>query len=230
MYHLIKAVTQATNIYEVIVIGSQSILGSHPNANAKLLISEEADFIPILSPEHLEQHDNQYWLDNIEYFFGKDSRFHKTFGIYADACELVTASLPEGWQDRLVSVQNEGTDLRIASFLDPNDLAISKLVAFREKDVDFLKVMYAEGLIDPIIVKERLDTVNQIDDIRRRDIKLWIDNQEKIKNHKDMNVSGKLLLQEINIPPRDFKEYCSIREKNRAAIKKDPNNKLKGVV
>lgn len=45
--HLIRAASSITNEYEVVVIGSQSILGEHPNAPESLLRSMEADIFPV---------------------------------------------------------------------------------------------------------------------------------------------------------------------------------------
>ena len=41
--HLIRAAAAITNEYEIVVIGSQSILGAVPDAPAELLQSMEAD-------------------------------------------------------------------------------------------------------------------------------------------------------------------------------------------
>ena len=41
--HVIRPVAAITNENELIVIGSQAILGQYPNAPKKLLVSDEAD-------------------------------------------------------------------------------------------------------------------------------------------------------------------------------------------
>lgn len=41
--HLIRAAAAITNEYEIVVIGSQSVLGALPNAPAVLLRSMDAD-------------------------------------------------------------------------------------------------------------------------------------------------------------------------------------------
>lgn len=181
MYHLIKAVADVTGVYEIIVIGSQSILGSFPNAHPKLVSSKEGDFIPILSPEQLLQYDNQHYLDLIEGSLGEFTPFQKKYDVFADGCEFNTATLPIGWKDRLIEVQDKGTDLRIAKFLDPHDLAVSKLVAHREKDTDFLKVMYEENMLHTRTLKDRLDAVPSLDIKKKEYLHAWIDNQQKLR-------------------------------------------------
>jgi hypothetical protein len=68
---------------------------------------------------------------------GERSMFHETFGYYAHGVDETTAVLPSGWQERLVRVENENTRGSIGWCLEPHDLAVSKLVAAREKDLVF---------------------------------------------------------------------------------------------
>ncbi|HSI58793.1 MAG TPA: hypothetical protein VLA16_14640 [Ideonella sp.] len=49
--HLIRAAAAITNEYEIVVVGSQSILGAAPDAPAFLLQSMEADMYPLHHPE-----------------------------------------------------------------------------------------------------------------------------------------------------------------------------------
>ena len=49
--HIIRAVAAITNENELIVIGSQAILGQYPDAPKKLLVSEEADIYAPARPD-----------------------------------------------------------------------------------------------------------------------------------------------------------------------------------
>ena len=49
--HIIRAVAAITNENELIVIGSQAILGQYPNAPDKLLVSKEADIYAPARPD-----------------------------------------------------------------------------------------------------------------------------------------------------------------------------------
>ena len=49
--HLIRAAAAITNQYEILVIGSQSILGALPDAPNFLLRSMEADMYPLQRPD-----------------------------------------------------------------------------------------------------------------------------------------------------------------------------------
>lgn len=48
--HLIRAASAVTNDYEIVVIGSQSILGAVPNPLESLMASMEADMYPLPKP------------------------------------------------------------------------------------------------------------------------------------------------------------------------------------
>jgi hypothetical protein len=43
--------------------------------------------------------------------------------------------------------------------LHPEDWCISKVLAGRRKDIDFVRAVFAVGLVDPAKVEDRLDTV-----------------------------------------------------------------------
>jgi hypothetical protein len=87
---------------------------------------------------------------------GEMSTFHETFGYYAHGVSEDTAVLPEGWKDRLVPIHNENTRGATGWCLEPHDLAVSKLVAGREKDLAYVSAMVRHRLVDPATIRERL--------------------------------------------------------------------------
>lgn len=122
--HILRASKGVTGESEFIVIGSQCILGPFPDAPRALRQSMEADLYPRFRPE---------LSDEIEGNLGRYSQFEQTFGYYADGVSPVTATLPEGWEERLSPLSNENTGGATGWCLDPHDLAYSKLAAGREK-------------------------------------------------------------------------------------------------
>jgi hypothetical protein len=84
------------------------------------------------------------------------SPFHQTFGYYAHGVGEETAVLPAGWKDRLIPIQNENTGGGAGLCLEVHDLAVSKLVAGREKDLRFIEALLKHGLARPDIIRERL--------------------------------------------------------------------------
>jgi hypothetical protein len=55
--------------------------------------------------------------DLIDGNIGEGSRFHETFGFYAQGVSLKTAVLPAGWRDRLVVLDNERTKPGLGDWL-----------------------------------------------------------------------------------------------------------------
>lgn len=155
--HLIRAAAVIADDNEIIVIGSQAILGQFPNAPAPMRVSLEADMLPKNHPER---------ADILEGSIGELSPFHETFGYYAQGVEEGTARLPQGWKDRLVVIQNENTRGAKGLCLEVHDLLVSKTIAGREKDLAFLRVAAEHRMADPDILLRRLATVEVEPEVR----------------------------------------------------------------
>ncbi len=135
--HLIRAAGRIAGEQEIVVIGSQAVLGQIPDAPTSLLASMEADLYPKNHPE---------LADKIDGAIGEGSSFHEQFGYFAQGVGPTTATLPRGWQRRLVRVHNENTAGYTGLCLEVHDLAISKYVAGREKDFAFTRELARHGL------------------------------------------------------------------------------------
>lgn len=135
--HIIRAAGSIANDTEIVVIGSQSILGQFPNAPAALLVSAEADVFPMHRPQ---------LSDLIDGSIGEGSPFHEMFGYYAQGVDDKTATLPRGWRERLVPISNPNTVGVTGLCLEVHDLAISKYVAGREKDREFTRELARQGM------------------------------------------------------------------------------------
>jgi hypothetical protein len=145
--HLIRAAADIADDDEIIVIGSQAILGNFPEAPAPLRVSVEADLFPKHHPERAELIDGS---------IGEGSPFHATYGYYAQGVDETTAVLPEGWRGRLVAIRNENTRGATGWCLDVHDLTVAKAVAGREKDIAFVRDLMRFDLIDARVLRERL--------------------------------------------------------------------------
>lgn len=136
--HLIRAAGTITDEYEFVVLGSQSLLASIDRPPPECVLSLEADIFA-LNAEHKS--------DLIDFNIGEGSRFHETHGYYAQGVESTTAVLPVNWRSRVVRLQNERTEGRVAYCLDVLDLFLSKCVANREKDRVFNRALLAHGFV-----------------------------------------------------------------------------------
>lgn len=97
---------------------------------------------------------------------GEGSQFHETFGVYCQGVSVTTAELPVGWTDRLVPYHNE--DGIEANCLEPCDLVVSKLVAGRDKDVLFARVLVEADLISCESLRERVQLLDVVGGVKRR--------------------------------------------------------------
>jgi len=149
--HIIRASGQVTNDDEIVVIGSQSILGQFPNAPMRLLMSMEADVYPNHDPD---------LADKVDGAIGEGSSFHELHGYYAQGVGPKTAVLPGGWKDRLVVIKNENTNGIAGLCLEVHDLAISKFVAGRFKDLEFTQELIRHQMVQKTVVLKRLTAVD----------------------------------------------------------------------
>lgn len=136
--HLIRASGEIAGDDEIIIIGSQAILGQFPNAPVRLLTSMEADIYPKNNPDQ---------ADKVDRAIGEGSSFHELHGYYAQGVGERTAVLPKNWETRLVPVNNENTNGVTGYCLEVHDLAISKIVAGRPKDLEFLQELVRHNMI-----------------------------------------------------------------------------------
>jgi hypothetical protein len=138
--HAIRAACDVARDHEVYVFGSQAILGQYPDAHPDLRQSAEADIAPKNHPDR---------ADEIDGALGELSLFHSTHGFYVHGLSIAAATLPAGWEARAHVIQNANTRENRGICVEAHDLAASKLVAFREKDRMFVRVLLAERMIDP---------------------------------------------------------------------------------
>jgi hypothetical protein len=146
--HIIRAAAATADVRDIVVIGSQSILGTYPDAPPELTESMEADVFPKEAPERAIVIDGA---------IGEESLFHQTFGYYAHGVGESTAILPDGWCDRLVRLESASTMGAVGWCLEAADLAVSKLAAGREKDLDFLRAMLRSKVVAAHTISDRLD-------------------------------------------------------------------------
>jgi len=164
--HLIRAAGAITGSRRLIVIGSQAILGEHPfDAPPEALRSREADLIPIDAPES---------ADVLTGTLGELSAFDEAYGYHADGVDLTTATLPDGWRDRLVPIDNSNTNGYVGLCLEVHDLVVSKYIAGREKDREFCRAIVRAGFVKRDALSQRLASI-PLDGERRAHIGAVID-------------------------------------------------------
>jgi hypothetical protein len=103
--HAIRTACQIIDRPEVIVVGSQAILGTfrEDELPAEATMSIEVDILPIAG----DNTETARLADLIEGVAGEFSPFEELHGFGIDGVDLETSALPEGWRGRLVKVQNQ---------------------------------------------------------------------------------------------------------------------------
>jgi hypothetical protein len=176
--HAIRSSCQILGRPEVIVVGSQAILGTYDEDQLPpaATMSAEIDILPIAD-------DNEETIrlaDLIEGVAGELSPFEDLHGFSIDGVDLTTAVLPDGWRDRLVKVQSANTAAPSGEpqftgwCLDKEDLCVAKLCALREKDRNFVAALLDASLVDASVIIERLATVPTIHTQGIERARVWI--------------------------------------------------------
>jgi hypothetical protein len=130
---LLGAIKQTRGIDDFVVMGSISVLGMMLGRDIPegMILSNDLDAYPRLDPGRAGELTNAW---------GQGSAFEREHGYYFDAVSPNLPTLPAGWQDRLIALQLQGGVK--ASFLEPNDAAISKYARGDERDRRWIR----EGL------------------------------------------------------------------------------------
>ena len=163
--HIISASGDVAEDDEIVIIGSQSVLGQFPDAPIRLLASMEADIYPKHYPKR---------ADRVDGAIGEGSSFHELHGYYAQGVGPETAVLPSGWVNRVVVIKNENTNGIAGLCIEVHDLAISKFVAGRTKDLEFIQELIRHEMIQKNILLTRL-TGADLQETERRTIRSKIE-------------------------------------------------------
>lgn len=146
--HVLRASAAITLEHSFVVVGSQAVLLSHPDAPGELLLSNEVDLYPATRPERAELIDGA---------IGQLSMFHDTFGYYADGVGPETAKMPADWM-QFARLHYIGDLTAIAP--DLHDIAVAKCVAGREKDEQWVRALLRHHLIELTRLIERVQALD----------------------------------------------------------------------
>ena len=154
--HVLRAASRIAEDSEIVVIGSQAILGTYddrdlPDAATR---SIEADVAFRVDPDDVK-------ANRVDGAIGELSLFHERFGYYAQGVSVATAVLPTGWEGRVVSYARDDAEPSRAVCLEAHDLVVSKLVAGREKDVEFATALICAELVSVDVLVARAEMLQQ---------------------------------------------------------------------
>jgi hypothetical protein len=169
-----EAIVRACEIVgqdRVIVLGSQAILASFADDRLppEATMSAEAD----IAPEHdIADHlSNRLWA-----LAGQDSEWANERDFYIDAVSADTAYLPDGWRARAVEIEPSWHPGVVGLCPEAHDLCASKLGRNEQKDREFVIALVAAGLINPRLLRNRLDEIGdpRFEPARKRVARLFV--------------------------------------------------------
>jgi hypothetical protein len=136
----------------VLVVGSQSILGSYDESQlpTRATASHEVDIAPLRDDER------ESLATRIDAAAGEWSPFDDQHGFYIQGVSVRTAFLPDGWAERLIEVRPASRPDAVGLCLEPHDLCAAKLARNVEKDREFVGALVREGLVASTVIAERL--------------------------------------------------------------------------
>lgn len=152
--HVLRAASRIADDPDILVIGSQSILASYDERAlpAEATLSMEADIAFRSDPDESK-------ADQVDGAIGEGSPFHATYAYYGQGVSISAATLPAGWEERVVPFDRADALPSSAVCLEPHDLVVSKLVAGREKDREFATALIRAGLVDPTLLLDRAESL-----------------------------------------------------------------------
>jgi hypothetical protein len=131
--HLLRAAADVSGQRRFVVVGAAALLLRVHRYPAILMMTTELDLFAA------DADDVDAASDLIDGSLGQASQFHQTYGYYADGVSATTAILPLDWETRAIEYSSPMTAGVVAIVPDPNDLALAKLCAWREKDIQWLR-------------------------------------------------------------------------------------------
>jgi len=154
--HVLRAAARITGDSDIVVLGSQSILGTYGESElpVEALLSMDADLAFRSAPDEQKS-------DEVDGSIGESSPFHEMNAYYAQGVSITTATLPTGWELRLVGYHPADAEPSRAMRLERHDLVIAKLVAGREKDFDFTTALLRARLVDADTLVRRAGELEQ---------------------------------------------------------------------
>jgi hypothetical protein len=152
------AIYTASNIIRqenVLVIGSQSILGSFTESElpGRATMSQEVDIAPLSDDE------NESLSTLLDVSAGEWSDFDRVHGFYIQGVSVKTAYLPRLWEERLVRVSPDGHPHIIGLCLEPHDLCAAKIARNDQKDREFVSSLIEAKLVSATTILDRIDAI-----------------------------------------------------------------------
>ncbi len=137
---------------DYVVLGSLSVLGCARDVPPRMAASLDVDAFCKGDPPR---------IFDLASALGQGSPFELEHGYYLDPISPAVATLPAGWEDRLIRIQLE-PELS-AWFLEPNDAAVSKYARMEPRDREWIRPGLRAGVLSIAILEARFAETTFVD-------------------------------------------------------------------
>ena len=148
--HIIRAMSGISGETTFVLIGTGAVIAQLRTVPLALMTTRELD---VYAP-HADDPDRV--SDLIDGSIGEGSSFDETFGYYAHGIGPATATLPKGWEARAKEITWASAPGVTCICPAVDDIALSKICAWREKDVTWLRAAFQVGVLDLASIRNRV--------------------------------------------------------------------------
>lgn len=156
LLHAARSVAEHFSAERVIIVGSQAILLTWPDAPVVMKITPEIDIYPENNRDWEARNPGFEASEEISVLFGEMSQFHERFGFYLDGVDENTARMPPDWLNHAETMEIDVYG-RTAVVVCPSieDVIVAKLHRLAEKDVTFIKACAEVRPMDRVRILQR---------------------------------------------------------------------------
>lgn len=148
--HIMRAVSGISGQAAFVLMGAGAVIAQLRTTPLSLMGTRELD----VYASDADDIDEVSTL--IDASIGEGSLFDETFGYHAHGIGPTTAILPRGWQARAKEITWPSLPGVTCLCPDVDDIALSKVCAWREKDVRWLSAARQSGLLNLGAIRERI--------------------------------------------------------------------------
>lgn len=137
---------------DYVVLGSLAALGHSTEVPPRMAMSLDVDAYGKSDPPRIVE---------LAAALGQGSAFENEHGYYLDPISPKVATLPEGWEQRLIRIELEPG--LAAWFLEPNDAAVSKYARMEPRDREWIRAGLQARILSLPIIETRFRQTGFLD-------------------------------------------------------------------
>ena len=152
LQRLFARARELTGATDFVVLGSLAALGYTGDVPPRMAMSVDVD-------AYIK--DDPARVFDLAKPLGQGSAFEAEHGYYLDPISPAVATLPAGWEQRLVRIELEPEV--VAWFLEPNDAAVSKYARMEPRDREWIRAGLSAGILTLEIIEKRVEATAFLD-------------------------------------------------------------------